>query len=222
MKFKSSEFDLSVSGRTAHAYLSVPEGGGPGILVLHAWWGLNPFFKQVCDRLAAGGFTALAPDLLQGHTAKTIAQAEALLQLQQDDPDLLQEIVQAGLSHLASITAGSLGVMGFSMGAYWSMVAAASDSRVKAVALFYGTSDVDPAKIGAAVQGHFAENDPYESPEGVRGMEDAMKASGVDAGFYTYAGTSHWFMEDDRPEYDSRVAAAAWERTTAFLKETLG
>jgi hypothetical protein len=59
------EFD--VDGRTVAGYLAVPEGGrGPGVIVLHAWWGLVPFFEGVCDRLAAEGFVALAPDRYAG------------------------------------------------------------------------------------------------------------------------------------------------------------
>jgi carboxymethylenebutenolidase len=103
-----------------------------------------------------------------------------------------------------------MGVMGFSMGTYWSMIAAANDPKVKAVLLFYGTAGVDFKKVGAAVQGHFAENDPYESPEGVDAMADEMKAAGVEVSFHTYPGTSHWFMEDDRPN------------TTRALQKRLG
>ena len=44
-----SDVQLKMNDRTAAAYLSAPDGGGPGVLVLHAWWGLKPFFKQVCD-----------------------------------------------------------------------------------------------------------------------------------------------------------------------------
>ena len=47
-------------------YLVKPTGmpAHRGVLVLHSWWGLTPFFRQLCDRLAEAGFVALAPDLL--------------------------------------------------------------------------------------------------------------------------------------------------------------
>src|SRR4029078_1098345 len=48
-------------GSTGHrAYLAAPEhGAAPGVLVLHAWWGLTPVFTDVCDRLAGAGYVAL-------------------------------------------------------------------------------------------------------------------------------------------------------------------
>ena len=60
-------------------FLAVPPtGSGPGVLVLHAWWGLNETIKAFCTRLAAAGFVALAPDLYHGKIADTISDAEAL------------------------------------------------------------------------------------------------------------------------------------------------
>lgn len=60
-------------------YLALPRSGsGPGVIVLHSWWGLNPFFKKLCDRFARAGFAALAPDLYDGRIATTPAQAKAL------------------------------------------------------------------------------------------------------------------------------------------------
>ena len=83
MSIQKSEIQLLVNNNTANAYLAAPQDGGPGILVLHAWWGLKPFFKQVCDQLAAQGFTAFAPDLYQGRIATTIEEAKALMEKQQ-------------------------------------------------------------------------------------------------------------------------------------------
>src|SRR5580765_5802832 len=55
-----------------------PAGEGPGVLVLHAWWGLNDTMKAFCTRLAESGFVAFAPDLYHGKVADTIADAETL------------------------------------------------------------------------------------------------------------------------------------------------
>src|SRR5438445_2897026 len=60
-------------------FLAVPPTGkGPGVLVLHAWWGLNDTMKAFCARLAESGFVAFAPDLYHGKVADNIADAETL------------------------------------------------------------------------------------------------------------------------------------------------
>src|SRR4029434_7259628 len=60
-------------------FLATPSAGhGSGVLVLHAWWGLNPTFKAFCTRLSEAGFVAFAPDLYHGKVADTIADAESL------------------------------------------------------------------------------------------------------------------------------------------------
>ena len=57
------------NGSTAHGYLAVPSGGSAGtigVLVIQEWWGLVDQITRTCDRFAAAGFTALAPDLYHG------------------------------------------------------------------------------------------------------------------------------------------------------------
>ena len=89
------------TGKTQNAYLALPPGGsGPGVLVLHAWWGLTDFFQTWCDRLAAEGFVALAPDLYGGQTAQTIAEATDLSEAL--DYEITTEIVKAAVDTLAN------------------------------------------------------------------------------------------------------------------------
>src|SRR3982074_3983582 len=58
------------NGHTAKGYLATPASGkGAGVLVIQEWWGLVGHIKNVCDRFAAEGFTALAPDMYHGKTA---------------------------------------------------------------------------------------------------------------------------------------------------------
>ena len=220
MSITKSEFNLQVNNKTARAYLAAPEHGGPGILVLHAWWGLKPFFKQVCDQLAEHGYTALAPDLYQGDIAKTIDEAKVFHEKHENE--FMGDIVRAAKNHLASLRPGKpIGVMGFSMGAAWSIIVTTKEPDVAATVLFYGAYSPDFSKAKAKVLGHFAEVDEWEPLEGVRTMEQEMKKAGLDTTIHIYPGSAHWFVEEDRPEYDSAAATLAWERTYKFLKENV-
>ena len=107
-----SSIQLKVNDKQVDAYFA--DGGGPGVLVLHAWWGLKPFFKQFCDRLAKEGFTVLAPDLRDGQVAKTIDEAKALME--KSDGEWMGQVVFAAKDHLREIAKGKIGVIGFSMG----------------------------------------------------------------------------------------------------------
>ncbi|MDP2778566.1 MAG: dienelactone hydrolase family protein [Anaerolineales bacterium] len=221
MFIQKSEIKLDVNGKSINAYFAAPENGGPGVLVLHAWWGLKPFFKQLCDQLAEHGYVALAPDLHNGQIAETIDTAKELMQ--NSDNQLIGDTVMAAKEHLHNLTHNNIGVIGFSMGAAWALVVASDDpNNIAATVLFYGANDgVDFNKIKSKVLGHFCKVDEWEPLEGVREMEAKMKAANVDVTLHFYPTVSHWFMESDRPEYDSASAQLAWDRTFEFLKDNL-
>ena len=70
MSIQTSDIQLKVNDKIANAYLATPQNGGPGVLVLHAWWGLKPFFKQVCDQLAKQGFHRTRTRSVSGSNSK--------------------------------------------------------------------------------------------------------------------------------------------------------
>ncbi len=218
------DIQIQVNQQPVAAYLALPgAGSGPAVLVLHAWWGLKPFFKQVCDQLAAQGFVALAPDLYHGPVAATIEEAKSLMEAA--DHQRIGDTIMAAkdflLAHPAR-TGERLGVIGFSMGAYWSLVAATHDpQQFGAVVAFYGAGEADFSKMQAKFMGHYSDSDEWEPLKWVNWMADALKIAGVDTTIFIYPGLAHWFVEADRPEYDPAAAALAWERTFTFLKENL-
>jgi carboxymethylenebutenolidase len=208
----------------SQGFLAAPSTGtGPGVLVLHAWWGLNDTMKAFCTQLAESGFVAFAPDLYHGQVADNTADAETLGAAL--DANYLQakaEIAEA--TRFLSERAGrGLAVIGFSLGVYYALdLAAADPEQIRSVVIFYGTGDGDYTNSRAAYLGHFAKQDEFEPAATVDELEAALRAAGRPVTFYRYEGVGHWFFEPDRPEaYNQPAAELAWDRTVAFLKKTL-
>jgi carboxymethylenebutenolidase len=219
---------MAMTDPSNNGYLAIPQAGrGAGVLVLHAWWGLTDFIRELCDRLAQEGFVALAPDLFSGELAQTVEEAQQH-QSTFDEEHVVPPVVLAALETLRShpaVRGRGLGVVGFSMGAYWALwLAMEEPDLIRAVTLFYGSNGGggDFSQSQAAFLGNFAEQDPYEPPEGVHALEKNLREAGRPVHFYTYPETGHWFFEKDRPEAFHRQAAQrAWERTLEFLQDQL-
>ena len=223
MSLQRSELELQANGKPLQAYLASPSGGGPGVLVLPSWFGLKLYFKQICDRLAEQGYTALGLDYYNGRVGTTIEEAQVLQEEVESDFEALESVVKAAKDHLVSLRRQEpIAILGFSMGTDWAVITGAKEPDVAAIVLFYGGWAVDFSQMKARVLGHYAETDPYQSAERTSEMVESMQAAGVEVTTYSFPGTAHWFMEEDRPEYDPGAASLAWERTLAFLKQSLG
>lgn len=208
-------------------YLAAPARGKVNpVLVLHAWWGLNEVIKAFCTRLADFGFVAFAPDLYHGKLANAVAEAEALAGALFGNADQAKaEVANAAefLNERAGEAEHGLAVIGFSLGAFFALdLSVSAPELVRSVVVFYGTRPGEYASSKAAYLGHFAENDPFEPKSEVDNLEDNLRRAGRPVTFHRYGGTGHWFFEPDRPDAFNQAAAdLAWERTLAFLRETL-
>src|SRR5215213_9233825 len=127
------------NGGTGRGYLARSvEGAGPGVVVIQEWWGLVPHIEDVCDRFAAEGFLALAPDLYRGETTTEPDEAGKLmmaLNMTQAAKDL------SGAVDEVSLRSGGdrVGVTGFCMGGGLALVAATQrPDKIKACVPWYG------------------------------------------------------------------------------------
>ena len=216
------DLTFAVHGKPAKAYLAVPaQSNAPGVIVLHAWWGLNSTFKNLCDRLASEGFVAFAPDLNEGRVAKTIEEAKQTMS--ELDPERKQAIVAALVDFMrgrSEVQKEPLSLIGFSMGADWSLkLASGRPDDIGKVVLFYGAGEADFAKVKAEILGHFSDADEWEDIEWVRSMEADMRAAGLKPLLHIYSQLPHWFFEEDRPEFNPSAAELAWQRTLEFLRK---
>ncbi len=111
-------------------------------------------------------------------------------------------------------------MVGFSMGGAWSLVLASEQPEdFGKVVLFYGAGGADFTTIKAEILGHFSDSDEWEPLDGIRAMEEDMHAAGLEPVFHIYPQMSHWFFEENRPEFDPQSAELAWKRTLDFLRE---
>ncbi len=212
------------SERAGTGYLALPDSSaGPGILVLHAWWGLTDHVRGVCDQLAEEGYVALAPDLFAGRVATEVGDAER--QLAEADADELAHLTRSSLQTLRTLpstTGEVVGVLGWSMGASMALwLAARVPDAIAATAVYYGGQDIDMIDARSAFLGHYAEDDAYVDEDGLVLLESELHLDGLDVEFHRYAGTRHWFAEPDRPEHDEAAATLAWDRTLAFFRRHL-
>lgn len=191
-----------------------------GVLVLHSWWGLTPFVRQFCDRLAGAGYVALAPNLFGGELPGSPHEAEQrLAELDINQAAALVLSSARALRAVCDAPDAPIGVLGFSMGASWALwLAARSPEEVAAAVAFYGTQSIDFADARCAFQGHFAEFDALVSDDDVVELEAHLHLVGRPVEFHRYPGTAHWFFEADHElAYDDAAAELAWQRTLHFL-----
>ncbi len=209
---------FTAGDRQYQGYLALPPGGsGPGLLLLHAWWGLTDFFTELADKFAAEGFVVFAPDFFAGAQTADIAEAEKLVTAAEADFPAMQALAEGALAYLAAhpaLTGDKPAALGFSFGAAYAYVLdEAQPDALSKVVLFYGMAGIDVSKSQAQYLAHFAENDPFES------TEEARKMSAPNLDVHIYPSTGHWFFEHNRPDaYNAEAAALAWERTLVFLK----
>lgn len=196
---------------TAPLDILLPPGGtGPGVLVVHPWWGLNATVRDFGAALAAQGFVVGLADAFAGDIVTDQDEAQGLLEKHwQTAPAVLTE----AFNQLAGNPAVSgVSGLGFSFGGF-QLLGLQETLPLRRVVTYYADRDVT---LKVPVLGHFAETDPFADDQD--GMIRALTAAGPPSEAVVYPGTRHWFAEKDRPEFDAAVARAAFDRSVAFLR----
>ncbi len=197
------------------AYFISPKAPGPGVLLLHSWFGLNSSTRRLADRLSDEGFTVLAPDLMA--EALPADQAEAEATLQAADPNYLASATLSGAGVLGR-QSRTIQVVGLGMGGSLGLWASVRlPDLITGGVSIYGAQSLDFAASRAAYQIHLAEKDRWLPEDDAIFMEATMRLEALKVEVYTYPGTSHGFFEEGA-DYDESASNLVWERMLTFLR----
>jgi carboxymethylenebutenolidase len=216
------------------AHLSLPEGEtGAGVLVLMEIFGVGPYIRRACERLAELGYVAMAPDLYR--------RLEPGLELEHDEGGLrrgmevVQRLDQQGavqdavtaldaLRALPEAEGHQAGVLGFCLGGRLAYGTAAAADPATAVC-YYGSGIAQAPDLAQQIECpvlfHFGADDPYIPPEAAERVAALVdERPGWECHVQPSAG--HAFDNHESPMfYRPEAADAAWELTRDFLARTL-
>ncbi len=209
------------------AYLALPDGDGrhPGVVVIHEAYGLNDNIKSIARRFADEGYAALAVDLFTGRN-RAVCMTRYMAGM------LLGSVNRYGifdlksaltvLARLPEVDAQRIGAIGFCMGGGFAIAWACTDSRLKAIAPFYGVNPrpLEVAKRLCPVVGSYPEKD-FTARAG-RSLEQALDRSGIAHDIKIYPGARHSFFNEGGHAYDKEAADDSWRRVTTFFADHLG
>ncbi|MCB9896016.1 MAG: dienelactone hydrolase family protein [Planctomycetes bacterium] len=226
------------------AYFAFPGEGGPypGVVVFQEIFGVNEHIREVCRRIAAQGYVAVAPDVYH-RTAQR-------LELGYEPEDVAQgrqhkdKCTVAGLlaDTRASIKAlhdrddvlnGKLGCVGFCFGGHVAFIAATLP-EFAATACFYGGGITtmrpgggEPSiKLAPQIEGRilmlYGDQDKGIPPEQVEQVRNALADAGKRYEVRTFVGAGHGFACDKRLSYHVGASNEAWKLVFDMWSQELG
>jgi len=212
----------------------------PGLVLVPDVRGLSEHYRDVARRFATEGFFTLAVDLYSREGAPDLPDMAAVFRWMRALPDLrVLADLGAAVNYLAGRTEvrrDAIGITGFCMGGQYALMAACTGQPLAACVSWYGmlryseTDDLKPASpldlapgLGCPYLGLFGADDAIIPLADVEALRSTLTRARKNFELHVYPGAGHAFFNDTRPDaYRPEVAATAWRRTLAFLRDHLG
>lgn len=238
---QSEEISYSAGGVAMKAYAawdSEIQGERPGVLVVHEWWGNNPYARRRADMLAGLGYTGMALDMYgDGQVAANPDEAGGLMNGLLSDLATVRSRFNAALEALQAhptTDAGQSAAIGYCMGGGIVLHMARYGADLKAVASFHGALPLGVAAPGeggdvtARVAVYHGEDDVLIPAEAVEAFKAEMVKTGADCLFVPLPTALHGFSNPLATtngqkyglplRYDERADNASWNHMQLVLQ----
>ncbi len=232
----------------AEAFTARTDPAGPGVLLYMDAFGLRPQIERMAARIAAWGFTVLAPSVFyRSGSAAELAPPRDLREpgareeffpavaprMQAHTPAQAADDAVAYAAALRELAAPHprWAAIGYCMGGRLALRAAAQlPGQVAAVGMFHTGGLVTDAPdsphlcipgLRAEVLARYADNDGSMPPEAITAVEAALTRAGVPFSSAVYAGAPHGYTMDDTSAYDADAAERHYTELRELLTRTL-
>jgi len=217
-------------GTTMRAWLARPKEGdsGAAMLVLHDALGVSPHIREVTERFAAAGYTALAPELFhrtgRAFEGSPDKMPDAMAHIRALTPEGQTADLHAAFARLvdeASVNPERIAAVGYCMGGRAAFLANAVVPLAASISYYGGGIAEGLLDRVADLSGpqllFWAGQDPRILPEHVRAVEDALREGGKRYASVVFSQAQHSFFNEPMGRYDAQAATQSWALAMAFL-----
>ncbi|MBK6737237.1 MAG: dienelactone hydrolase family protein [Haliea sp.] len=210
---------------------------GPGVIVVHEWWGLNDYARSRARQLAGLGYSAIAVDMYgTGKVAQHPDDAKAFMQAAFAESDKMNARFNAAktlLSDLESVDAKKIYAIGYCFGGGVVLDQARQGNDLAGVASFHGMLGTDePAqkdKVKARILVATGAADPYVPTEQVVAFVQEMTNAEAEFELLSFPGVLHSFTDVGATEkgkkfgmpaaYDENADQVSWAALLQMLQQ---
>jgi dienelactone hydrolase len=242
---QSQELSYSADGVEMKGYVAWDgevDGPRPGVLVVHEWWGNNPYAHRRANMLAELGYTGMALDLYGGgQLAQNPDEAGELMNALLADMPTVRRRFVAALEQLRahpSTDPSRTAAIGYCMGGGIVLHMARYGADLNAVASFHGALPLAVApegeggEVSARIAVYHGEDDVFFSAEEVEAFKAEMRKTTADCLFVALPGALHGFSNPQASvngekygiplRYNELADRSSWDHMQLVLKSAFG